>query len=121
MAAGHELFYEGDFGKALAIFASVQSRASDPRELCAILLNEAQCYRLLRRFAEAHAVCDRALELSKGNDEGTVSAWIVKTHILVDEGRFSDALSVIDSSLRCYPDLERNQQLLRRGELLGRL
>jgi tetratricopeptide (TPR) repeat protein len=119
MATGGTQFSQGDFEGALATFSSVRSRATDPRELSAILFNEAQCYRLLRRFKDAHAACDRALELSKGDDESTVSGWIVKTDILVDERRFSDALSVIESSLRCYPNLERNQQLLRRAELLA--
>lgn len=118
MEAGRAQVCAGDFKNALAIFSSIRSRTTDPRELSAILLNEAQCYRVLRRFEEAHAACDHALDLSKDNDEGAISGWIVKTDILVDERRFSDALRVIETSLRRYPDLERSQQLLRKAELM---
>jgi tetratricopeptide (TPR) repeat protein len=74
---------------------------------------------MLRKLDAAHTECDRALDLSKGNDEYTVNAWIVKTTILIDEGRTADALTVIEASLRRYPNVNRNLQLLRKGELVA--
>jgi tetratricopeptide (TPR) repeat protein len=110
-----------EFEQALDAVVTVECHTADPRELATILLNKAQCCRVLGKFDEAHAACDRALDRSKGNDEDTVDGWIVKTDILIGERRWSDALSVIESSLRCYPELERAQQLLRKAELLGNL
>jgi tetratricopeptide (TPR) repeat protein len=119
MAEAGTRFEQGDFTGAIEILTDVRSRTSDPRELTSILLNEAQSYRLLRDFTNAHAACDRAIKLSEDDDEGNVSGWIVKTDVLVDEGRFSDALDVIERSLNRYPWIERNQQLLRKAELLA--
>lgn len=109
----------GDFEKALEAVSSLEDRTSDPRELGTISLNKASCYRCLRKFDEAHVECDRALDFSKDDDEGAVYGWIVKTDILADEGRYSDALSVIESSLRRYAELEQEQQLLRKAEFLA--
>jgi tetratricopeptide (TPR) repeat protein len=108
-----------EFEKALATFSSVECHTTNPRELATILLNKAQCYRMLQNFATAHTECDRALDLSKENDEDTVDAWIVKAAILVDEGNIADALSVVEVSLRRYPSVNRNLQLLKKGELLA--
>jgi tetratricopeptide (TPR) repeat protein len=110
-----------EFEKALAAFSSVERHTTDPRELTTILLNEAQCYRMLRDFEAAHAKCGRALDLSRKNDEDTVDAWVIKIAILVDEGRTADALDVVEGSLRRYPGVNRDIQLLKKGELLASL
>jgi len=111
----------GAFEQALEDFSMLEERTTDPRELATILLNEAQCNRMLGNFSKAYADCDRVLCLSTGREEDAVDAWMVKAALLVDEGRLSDALSVIDASLKCYPNTNTNLQLLRRGEILTAL
>ncbi len=110
----------GEFEQALAAFCSLECHTGSSRELAAILLNEAQCYRMLGFFEKAHMCCDRALHLSHGNDEDTVNAWIVKTDVLVDENRLADAQSVIEASLRRYPTVNQNEQLRRKADILTR-
>jgi tetratricopeptide (TPR) repeat protein len=121
MAAGRAQVSRGEFDQALATFSSLECRTTNPRELAAILLNEAQCYRILGYLEKAHGCCDRALHLSRGNDEDTVNAWIVKTDVLVDEGRLADAKNVIDASLRRYPAINQDEQLRRLADILVRL
>ena len=120
LAAGSAKFSQGEYENALAILSFLQSRTTDPQEIATVLLGEAQCYRLLERFVEAHAACDRALDLSKGNEEGTVSGWIAKTDILVDQNRLADAHSVIEASLRRHPIVNRSEQLRRKADILVR-
>jgi tetratricopeptide (TPR) repeat protein len=119
---GVELFESGDYAGALRHFVSLAREVHDPREKAGVLLDQANCYWQLGLEDQAEHCLATAHELVGADPIGSLTTRLGQACLLIEQGRFQNALIVIDRVLADSRDLLEHSEFhcLRREVTLQR-
>jgi tetratricopeptide (TPR) repeat protein len=94
-----KLKQSGRLEEALREFHAVAESASDLKDKVIVLLNEVSCASILRRFDYARELLRQVANILPEDSQLEIELRLHEASILIDEGKYSDALQALDALL----------------------